>query len=114
MKYLCLICPEKTFDQMPQAEAQRMMQDYTDLAEELRGSGRMIGGNRLQRADTAATVRVRSGTISVTDGPWAETKEVLGGYFLIEAKDLNEAIQVAARIPAASMGCVEVRPVAEP
>ena len=63
--------------------------------------------------DAASTVRVRNGRVSVTDGPWTETKDQLGGYYLIEARDLNEAIQVASRIPGAKFGCVEVRPVAE-
>jgi len=71
------------------------------------------GCNRLLPPDAATTVRVRDGRISVTDGPWVETKEQLGGYYLIEARDLNEAIQVAARIPGARFGCVEVRPVAQ-
>ena len=83
------------------------------LVEEIRTSGHYLGCNRLLPPDAAATVRVRNGKISTTDGPWVETKEQLGGYFLIEARDFNEAVRVAARIPGARIGCVEVRPVAE-
>jgi hypothetical protein len=79
----------------------------------LQQGGRLLGANRLLPAETATTVRVRDGKISTTDGPFVETKEQLGGYFLIEAKDMDEAIAIAARIPGASIGCVEVRPVAE-
>ena len=83
------------------------------VAEEIRKSGHYLGCNRLLPPDSATTVRVRKGKVSATDGPWVETKEQLGGYFLIEARDREEAIQVAARIPGAWTGCVEVRPVAE-
>ena len=79
----------------------------------IRQSGHYLGCNRLLPPDAASTVRVRNGRVSVTDGPWTETKDQLGGYYLIEARDLNEAIQVASRIPGAKLGCVEVRPVAE-
>ena len=79
----------------------------------MRRNGHLVGANRLQPPDTAVTVRVRNGKVSTTDGPYAETKEQLGGYYLIEAADLNEAIRIAARIPAAQVGCVEVRPVAQ-
>ena len=79
----------------------------------IKSSGHFIGANRLKPSDTAITVRVREGRFSTTDGPFAETKEQIGGYFVIEAKDLNEAIQVASRIPGARFGCVEVRPIAD-
>ncbi|MBI2969659.1 MAG: YciI family protein, partial [Gammaproteobacteria bacterium] len=79
----------------------------------IRRSGHYVASNRLLPPDAAITVRVRQGRISTTDGPYAETKEQLGGYFVIEARDLNEAIQVAAKIPGARIGCVEVRPIAE-
>ncbi|HEX9626554.1 MAG TPA: YciI family protein [Acidiferrobacterales bacterium] len=113
MKYLCLICAEKVMEQMPEADAERHFQEYAEFTESVKKSGHFIGANRLQPADTATTIRVRNGKVSVTDGPFAETKEQFGGYYLIEAKDLNEAIQVAARIPGARLGCVELRPVAE-
>ena len=113
MKYLCLICAEKVMEQMPRADADKHFEEYREFTDAIRRSGHYVGCNRLLPPDAASTVRVRDGWISVTDGPWVETKEQLGGYYLIEARDLNEAIQVAARIPGARFGCVEVRPVAE-
>ena len=113
MKFLCLICAEKVMEQMPPADAKAHFQEYLEFTEGIKRSGHFIGGNRLLPADSASTVRVRAGKVSTTDGPFAETKEQLGGYYLIEAADLNEAIQIAARIPGARLGCVEVRPVAE-
>jgi hypothetical protein len=80
-------------------------------AESIQGSGRMIAAEALASVQTATTVRMRGGKLSITDGPFAETKEQLAGFYLIDAKDLNEAIQVAGNIPAARVGCVEVRPV---
>jgi len=113
MKFLCLICAEKTMEQMTEADAQRHFQDYTEFTDAIRRSGHYVGCNRLLPPSAATTVRVRRGKISTTDGPYVETKEQLGGYYVIEAKDLNEAILVASRIPGAWIGCVEVRPVAE-
>jgi hypothetical protein len=100
-------------EQMPDAGAEQHLQDYAEFTEAIRKSGHFIGCNRLLPPQAATTVRVRRGRVSTTDGPYAETKEQLGGYYLIEAKDLNEAISVASRIPGAWHGCVEVRPVAE-
>jgi hypothetical protein len=77
----------------------------------LQKAGKFLGGNELQPTSTATTVRVRAGKKSITDGPFAETKEQLGGYFLVEAKDLDEAMEIAARIPSATTGSIEVRPV---
>jgi hypothetical protein len=113
MKYLCLICAEKVMEQMPDADAESHFEDYAGFTREIRGSGHYLGCNRLLPAATATTVRVRKGRVTTTDGPFAETKEQLGGYYLIEARDLDEAIRIAARIPGASIGCVEVRAVAE-
>lgn len=113
MKFLCLICAEKVMEQMPVAEADRHYQEYAAFTEDIRRSGHYIGCNRLLPPDHATTIRVRNGKVAVTDGPWVETKEQLGGYYLIEARDLNDAIRVAAKIPGAAKGCVEVRPVAE-
>jgi hypothetical protein len=113
MKYLCLICAEKVMEQMDAATAERHYQDYARFIEAIRASGHYLGCNRLLPPAEATTIRVRNGRVTATDGPWVETKEQLGGYFLIEARDLNEAIQVAAKIPGAAIGCVEVRPVAE-
>jgi len=113
MKFLCLICAEKVMEQMPEADADKHFEDYSEFTKEIRRSGHFIGCNRLLPPDTATTVRVRNGKVAVTDGPYAETKEQLGGYYVIEAKDLDAAIQLAARIPGAWIGCVEVRPIAE-
>ena len=113
MKFLCLICAEKVMEQMAETVAEQHFQDYTEFTRAIRKSGHYLGCNRLLPPATATTVRVRGGRITTTDGPFVETKEQLGGYYLIEARDLKEAIQVAARIPGAAIGCVEVRPVAE-
>jgi len=111
MKYLCLICAETVIEQMQEADAERHFQDYGDFTEDIRRSGHFIGCNRLLPPSAATTVRVRNGKLSATDGPFVETKEQLGGYYLIEARDLNEAIQVAGKVPGALYGSVEVRPV---
>ena len=114
MKYLCLIYDDETkVGSMPQDTADAFMQEYFSFTDAIRQSGHYLGGNALQPVSTATTVRVRNGRTSTTDGPFAETKEQLGGYYLIEARDLNDAIQVAARIPSARLGCVEVRPIME-
>ena len=112
MQYLCLIYDDETAGaRMTKEEGQAIMGEYFGFTEDVKKSGHYVGGNPLQPTKTASTVRVRQGKISTTDGPFAETKEQLGGYYLIEAKDLNDAIQVAARIPAARTGSVEVRPI---
>jgi hypothetical protein len=114
MKYLCLIYEdEAAWGKMPKAEADAMMGEYFAYTGDIKRSGHYLGGNALQPTQTASTVRVRKGKVSTTDGPFAETKEQLGGYYLIEAKDLNDAIQVAARIPSARAGSIEVRPIME-
>jgi len=113
MKFLCLICAEKTMEQMPEADAAKHFEDYREFTAAIRESGHFVGCNRLLPPPAATTVRVRQGKVSTTDGPYVETKEQLGGYYVIEARDLDEAIQVAARIPGAWIGCVEVRPIAE-
>ena len=112
MKYLCLIYDEeRKLDGMSQSESDAFMGEYFAFTEGLRASGHYLGGEALRPVQTATTVRVRNGRVSATDGPFAETREQLGGYYLIEARDLNDAIQVAARIPSARLGCVEVRPI---
>jgi hypothetical protein len=98
---------------MTKSEIDGLMQEYFDFTMAIQKSGNLLGGNDLQPVQNATTVRVRGGRVSTTDGPFAETKEQLGGYYLIEAPDLNEAIQVAARIPSARLGSVEVRPIQE-
>ena len=114
MKYLCLIYDEeKKLQAMSKSEMDGLMEEYFAFTRDLQKSGNMLGGNDLQPVHNATTVRVRGGRVSTTDGPFAETKEQLGGYYLIEAADLNEAIQIAARIPSARLGAIEVRPVQE-
>ena len=114
MKYLCLIYDEeKKFETMSKADFDTLMGEYFAFTKDVRQSGHYLGGNDLEPVKSATTVRVRSGRMSTTDGPFAETKEQLGGYYLIEAKDLNEAIQVASRIPSAKLGSIEVRPIRE-
>ena len=114
MKFLFLIYhEEKVLDTMPPKEMQELVDSALDYDDEIRGSGHYIVSNALQRARTARTIRVRGGNATVTDGPFAETKEQLGGFFLIDAKDMDEACAVAARFPPARIGIIEVRPVQE-
>jgi hypothetical protein len=113
MKYLCLICAEKVMEDMPEADADAHFKEYAAFTDKIKKSGHFIGANRLKPAATATTIRVRNGKVLITDGPFAETKEQFGGYYLIEAGNLDEAIQVAAKIPGARFGCVELRPVAD-
>ena len=112
MKYLCLIYDEeKRFESLARGEMDALMGEYFAFTKDIRQSGHYLGGNDLQPTRSATTVRVRNGRTSTTDGPFAETKEQLGGYYLIEAKDLDEAIGVAATIPGARHGSIEVRPI---
>jgi hypothetical protein len=112
MKYLCLIYDsESSMKDMTREQGEAVMADYMAFTEGIRKSGHYVSGEALKPTHTASTVRVRQGKVSTTDGPFAETKEQLGGFYLIEAKDLNDAIQVASRIPGAKTGSVEVRPV---
>ena len=114
MRYLCLIYDdEATLGAMPQSDQEAIFGEYFAFTEGIKKSGHHLGGEALQPVATATTVRVRNGKVSTTDGPFAETKEQLGGYYLIEAKDLNDAIQVAAKIPSARYGSIEVRPIME-
>ena len=114
MRYLCLIYDEeKQLAGMSKPESDAFMGEYFGFTEGIKQSGHYIGGEALQPVQTATTVRVRGGKASTTDGPFAETREQLGGYYLINARDLNDAIQVAAKIPSARLGCVEVRPIQE-
>jgi hypothetical protein len=114
MKYLCLIYDEeKKMESMSKTEADAFMGEYFTFTEGIQKSGHYVGGEALQPVQSATTVRVRNGKLSTTDGPFAETKEQLGGYYLIEARDLNDAIQVASKIPSARFGSVEVRPIME-
>jgi len=110
MKYMMLIYFEEQ-NQLSETERQACYTESTQLAQELRSNGQYLGANPLHPTSMATSVRVRNGKRLVTDGPFAETREQLGGYFLIEAKNLDEAIAIAARIPMARKGTVEVRPV---
>ena len=114
MRYLCLIYDdEQKIAGMSKSESDAFMGEYFEFTESIRKSGHYLGGEALQPVQTATTVRVRNGKASTTDGPFAETKEQLGGYYLINARDLNDAIQVASRIPSARLGSVEIRPIME-
>jgi hypothetical protein len=109
MKYLCLIySDEQTLHSHPDSPKDDECFEY---ARSLETSGRMMAAEPLESVQTATTVRVRNGKVTLTDGPFAETKEQLTGFYLIQARDLNEALQVAAHIPVARIGSIEVRPV---
>lgn len=112
MQYLLLIYDaEANWDTIGEVEQQKMMGEYRQLSEDLQTSGKYKSGNQLQPVASAATIRIRNGKKTITDGPFAETKEQLGGYYLVEAKDRDEALAIAARIPSVRIGCVEVRPI---
>jgi hypothetical protein len=114
MRYLCLIYDdEKKVAAMPESESNAFMGEYFAFTDGIKASGHYLAGEALQPVETATTVRVRNGKVGTTDGPFAETKEQLGGFYMIEARDLNDAIQVAAKIPSAKIGSVEVRPIVE-
>jgi hypothetical protein len=114
MRYMLLIYGDPSLAaSMTPEEGEKMMADYYTFTQSIVESGEMLSGEPLQGVETATTVRVRGGRTASTDGPFAETKEVLGGYYLVDCKDLDRAIELAARIPAAHGGSVEVRPVME-
>lgn len=112
MTYLCLVYfEENELDALPSRELDELMAASRDYGEELQRSGHLLVAHALKPVQTATTVRVRNGETAVADGPFAETKEQLGGFLLVNAKDLNDAIQVASKIPLARLGTVEVRPI---
>ena len=114
MKYLCLAYEEeRKLNELTASEWQALRRETLEYVESLRASGRLLEARPLRSASTAATLRVRDGRLVVMDGPFSETKEQLGGYFLLEASDLQEAIGMAARWPSARLGSIEVRPVDE-
>lgn len=114
MRYLCLIySDEKRWERASEAEWSTVMGEYNAFTDSIKKSGNYLGGEALESTDTATSVRVRNGKPSTTDGPFAETKEQLGGFYLIKAKDLNDAVHVATRIPGAKYGTIEVRPIME-
>jgi hypothetical protein len=112
MKYLCLIYgSEAAAKNMKPEDGMAMMKDYRAFTEAIIASGHYVGGNPLQPTATATSVRVRDGKTLTTDGPFAETHEQLGGYYLVEAANLDEALSIGARIPGARFGTIEVRPI---
>lgn len=114
MRYLCLIYEDqKQMGAMSKSEMDAFVGEYFAFTDAIKKSGHHLGGEALQPVHTATTVRLRNGKVSTTDGPFAETKEQLGGFYLIKAKDLNDAIHVASRIPGARWGSIEVRPIME-
>ena len=114
MKYMLLIYhDEQAWDGHTEDERQSVYGEYRQLIQELQSDGKYQVGDQLQPSTTASTVRVRDGKQLVTDGPFAETREQIGGFFIIEANDLAEANSIAGRIPSARMGAIEVRPVVE-
>jgi hypothetical protein len=112
MQYLLLVyTDEKKFGALTPAEHEVVDRESIAYDEDLERSGHYLNSNALQPPEAAITVRVRDGKVSTTDGPFAETKEHLGGYILIEARDMNEAVQIAAKTPMVRFGCIEVRPI---
>ena len=114
MRYMCLIhYDEQKLDQLPRPEFDRLMEEGREFYESLQKSGHAVVGAALQPVACASTLRLDGGSVILTDGPFIETKEQLGGFILINARDLNEAIQIASRIPPGRLGSVEVRPLNE-
>lgn len=114
MKYLCLAYEEEQkLNNLSQSEWNSLREETLDYVESLQKTGHLIDTRPLQSATTATTLQVRNGKLLTTDGPFAETKEQLGGFFLIEARDFNEAIHVASKWPSARLGSIEVRPIEE-
>jgi hypothetical protein len=114
VRYLCLVyLDERTLNGLPKRDLEALVSETLDYGDTLRRSGHYVASNALQSVQTAMTIRVQDGRVLTTAGPFAETKEQLGGFILIEARDLNEAIRIASRIPPGRLGCIEVRPVQE-
>ncbi|MBO0723696.1 MAG: YciI family protein [Blastocatellia bacterium] len=114
MKYMLLIyIDQQIWERVTEDERQQMLNESVKLAHEINSSGHYLASARLQPTSTATTVRIREGKRLMTDGPFAETREQMGGYYLIDAKDLEEAMSIAERIPGGRVGAVEIRPVME-
>ncbi len=114
MKYLCLVyVEEKTLNAMTRDERVALSDESMAYCDGLQKIGQLLGASPLHPVETATTVRVRDGKVSTTDGPFAETKEQLGGYLLIDVRDLNDAVRIASKFPAAQYGSIEVRPIKE-
>ena len=112
MKYLCLIYDEESkLAAMSKSDSDAFMGEYFGFTKSLKEAGKYIAGEALQPVHTSTTIRIRNGKTTTTDGPFAETKEQLGGFYMVDAVDLNEAIQLASRIPSVRTGSIEVRPV---
>ncbi len=112
MKFMCLIYSDEAKQPQPGSpEMGKLMQDYMAFTQDIRDKEMMVAGDPLQPVASGATVRLRDGKTEVTDGPFAETKEQLGGYYILDCKDLDEAVAYAARIPSAAFGSIEVRPI---
>lgn len=112
MQYLCLIYEdEANLPSRSKAEQEAIMTDYFAFTERMRESGKLVAGDALMPTESATTVRIREGKMVTTDGPFAETKEQLGGYYLLECVDLDEAIELASQIPSVKWGSIEVRPI---
>jgi hypothetical protein len=113
VKYMCLIYAEEAVERAPGPESEALYKAYWAFTEEVQAAGKMVAGNALESVSTATTVRVRDGETLTTDGPFAETKEQLGGYYILDCADLDEALAWAAKIPSAKIGSIEVRPISE-
>lgn len=114
MKYVCLCyMEEEKLERLPEHDRESIFREQVAYDETLRENGQVLASEALESIETATTVRVRGGKVTVTDGPFAETKEQLGGFFLIEARDLNDAIRIASQFPSARVGSMEIRPVWE-
>jgi hypothetical protein len=112
MQYLLLIYEsEKAWEALPEPERNKIFEEYMTFTNDIKASGHYRAGEALEPVHTATTLRVRDGKPAITDGPFAETREQLGGYYLVEAKDLDEAAKIAARIPGARTGSIEIRPI---
>ncbi len=111
MKYMLLICEDSSLPQRDEAAIASLMADYGAFTQGIVESGELVAGDQLDRADTATSVRLRNGTATITDGPFVETTEVIGGYYVVDVKDLDRALELAAQIPSARSGVVEVRPI---
>jgi len=114
MKYLCMVfLDEKNLDVLSESESQALIDESLAYDETLRKRGHFIAAQALESIQAATTVRLRNGKVSITDGPFAETNEQIGGFILIEAHDLNEAIQLASKVPVIRLGGIEIRPIKE-
>jgi hypothetical protein len=114
MKYTLMIYDdEKSWGKLSEAEQRQMMAEYRQLTQQLKDAGQFVAGEQLHPTSAATSVRIRNGKRVVTDGPFAETREQLGGYYLINTRNLDDAIEVASQIPSARLGAVEIRPVVE-